>query len=61
LFDRREERNQPLTGDDAILLSDLEKDPGEIKNLRHRHPAAVDEMATIVQSWRDSLKSATPG
>jgi len=39
LFDRREEGNLSLTGDDAILLSDLEKvDPTD----KFAHAAAVD-------------------
>lgn len=42
---------KPLTGDDAIFLSDINADPGETKNLRHQHPRVVDEMLTLAQRW----------
>lgn len=54
-FDRRPEGNQALTGEDALFLSNLDEDPGETRNLRRMHPNLVDELATIVQRWNDSL------
>lgn len=46
---------EPLTGDDAMFLSNLEEDPGESKNLRRANPKLVDELATAAQRWQDSL------
>lgn len=43
--------NQPLTGDDALFLSDLGKDPGESKNLRRLHPEVVDRLLTKLNQW----------
>ena len=40
--------NKPLERDDATLLSDLEEDPGERRNLRRTRPAAADEPASAV-------------
>lgn len=55
LFDRRPEGNQPLTGDDALWLSNLDDDPGESRNLRHLHPELADELATMAARWRETL------
>lgn len=43
--------NQALTGEDAVFLSDLSKDPGESINLRRRHPEVVDRMLTKLDQW----------
>lgn len=43
--------NQPLTGDDALFLSDLSKDPGESKNLRRQHPEILDRLMTKLSLW----------
>ena len=55
LYDRRPDGAQPLQGEDALWLSNLEQDPGETKNLRRVHPNLVDELATLATRWRDSL------
>jgi arylsulfatase A-like enzyme len=47
--------NKPLTGDDAQFLSDLENDPGETKNLRTLHPDVVDELSTLLHTWKKSM------
>lgn len=45
------------TGDDALFLSDLEKDPGETTNLRHTNAQLVDEMLTEIERWRERVKT----
>jgi arylsulfatase A-like enzyme len=55
LHDGTLEGNKPLEGDDALFLSNVEDDPGESKNLRHQHPAVVDELDTAVQRWRQDV------
>src|SRR5437764_8632561 len=47
VFDGTPQGNQPLPGDDALFLSNLDEDPGESKNLRHQHPNIVDELASM--------------
>jgi arylsulfatase A-like enzyme len=49
--------NVPLTGDDAVFLSNVEDDPGESKNLRHQFPAITDQLQTLVEDWRKSVES----
>ncbi len=56
LFDGTAEGSQPLAGDDALFLSNLDDDPGESKNLRHRNPAMVDELATLAEKWLEDVK-----
>jgi len=56
VFDGTPAGNQPLAGDDALFLSNLEDDPGESRNLRHQYPALVDELATIAQKWLEDVK-----
>lgn len=48
--------NKPLTGDDAIFLSNLEEDPGESRNLRHENAAVVDDLQTNLNRWRASVE-----
>ncbi len=43
-------------GDDTLFLSDLEADPGERTNLRHKHPALADELATLAKKWQEDAK-----
>jgi arylsulfatase A-like enzyme len=50
-FDGTPDGNKPLTGDDALFLSNLEEDPGENTNLRHTHPEVADELATAMAHW----------
>ncbi|MCL4401208.1 MAG: sulfatase-like hydrolase/transferase, partial [Acidobacteria bacterium] len=60
LYDRRSEGNKPLTGEDALWLSNLEEDPGESRNLRRLHPDLVDELATLAARWREALPKQKP-
>jgi arylsulfatase A-like enzyme len=45
-----------MQGDDALFLSDLESDPGETTNLRHKEPKLVDELATMAEKWLEDAK-----
>jgi len=51
---------KPLTGDDAMFLSDLDADPGESRNLRRAYPDVLDQMATLAQSWKETLRAPRP-
>jgi len=51
------EGNKPLTGDDAVFLSNVVDDPGESRNLRHQFPEVTDQLQTLVQSWRQSVET----
>jgi arylsulfatase A-like enzyme len=55
VYDGPPESRQPLTGDDAMFLSDLEEDPGETRNLRRKHPELVDELATAISRWQETV------
>jgi arylsulfatase A-like enzyme len=48
---------KPLTGDDAVFLSNLAEDPGESINLRHRHPEVADELLSLAQKWLIEVKN----
>ncbi|HMJ60822.1 MAG TPA: sulfatase-like hydrolase/transferase [Bryobacteraceae bacterium] len=48
---------KPLEGEDAVFLSDLDRDPGESQNLRRRHPEVVDELQTLLSQWRAGAES----
>ncbi|HEY1949746.1 MAG TPA: sulfatase-like hydrolase/transferase [Bryobacteraceae bacterium] len=48
--------NKPLTGDDAVFLSNVDQDPGESHNLRHQYPAVADQLQTLVETWRKSVE-----
>ncbi len=50
------EGNKPLTGEDAVFLSDLEQDPGETRNLRRQNAALVDELQSTLHRWRESVE-----
>jgi arylsulfatase A-like enzyme len=56
LFDGTPEGNKALTGDDALFLSDLSRDPGETKNLRREHPDLVDKLSTASHQWLSDVK-----
>jgi arylsulfatase A-like enzyme len=56
VHDGTPEGDRPLQGDDAAFLSNLEADPAESQNLRHDHPEIVDELETIVRSWRQDVE-----
>lgn len=55
-YDRTPDARKPLQGEDALFLSDLEKDPGESRNLRRQNPELVDELATIAHKWRQEVQ-----
>jgi arylsulfatase A-like enzyme len=55
-YDRSDAGKKPLTGDDALFLSNLKDDPGETKNLRHQHPELVDELSSLAQKWRKEVE-----
>jgi arylsulfatase A-like enzyme len=48
---------KPLAGEDAIWLSNLDEDPGEIRNLRQVQANLVDELLTDLYRWRDTLRT----
>ncbi len=50
-YDGTEQGNQPLQGDDALFLSNLEEDPGERRNRRHDQPALTDELSSLAHRW----------
>ena len=54
-YDRSPEGAKPLTGEDAVFLSDLEADPGETRNLRRAYPNLVDELSTLIDKWSATL------
>jgi arylsulfatase A-like enzyme len=56
LFDGTPHGGESLQGEDALFLSNLEKDPGETKNLRRQYPLIVDELATMTGKWFGDLK-----
>ncbi|HEX4232504.1 MAG TPA: sulfatase-like hydrolase/transferase [Bryobacteraceae bacterium] len=51
VFDGTPEGSRPLTGDNALFLSNLDDDPGETKNRRHEAPKLVDELETQATEW----------
>ncbi len=55
VFDGTPEGSKPLTGDDALFLSNLEDDPGESRNLRHAHAEMVDELETQASKWLEDV------
>lgn len=55
VFDGTPEGSKPLTGDDALFLSNLEDDPGESHNLRHTHTELVDELETQASKWLEDV------
>jgi arylsulfatase A-like enzyme len=56
IFDGTPEGAKPLEGDDTLFLSNVDDDPGESKNLRHRNPALVDELLTMAEKWLEDVK-----
>ena len=49
--------NEPLKGDDALFLSNLEDDPGERRNRRHDEPALADELSSLAHKWLEGVKN----
>jgi len=50
-FDGSPEGGKPLSGDDALFLSNVEDDPGESRNLRHAYANIGDELQTMAEQW----------
>ena len=50
------EGEKPLTGEDAVFLSDVVSDPGERRNLRRVEPGVADELQTLVNKWRREVE-----
>jgi arylsulfatase A-like enzyme len=55
VFDGTAEGSKPLTGDDALFLSNLRDDPAESRNLRHENAALVDELQTQAAKWLEDV------
>jgi len=49
--------SEPLKGDDALFLSNLEEDPGERRNHRHDEPALTDELSSLAHRWLADVKN----
>ena len=47
---------KPLTGEDAVFLSDVERDVGETRNLRRENPEVTDELQTLLGKWRKDVE-----
>ncbi len=56
VFDGTPEGSKPLSGDDAVFLSNLDTNPGETQNLRHEAAEITDELTTKASAW---LKDVT--
>jgi arylsulfatase A-like enzyme len=56
-FDGGPSGAKALDGDDALFLSNVDEDPGESKNLRHRNPAMLDELLTMAEKWLQDVKA----
>jgi arylsulfatase A-like enzyme len=55
VFDGTPAGSKPLTGDDALFLSNLREDPGESRNLRHENAALLDELQTEASKWLEDV------
>ncbi len=56
IFDGTPQGAKALEGDDALFLSNVDEDPGESKNLRHRNAALADELLTAAEKWQEDVK-----
>lgn len=56
VHDGTPEGEKPLTGEDAVFLSNLEQDPGETRNLRRQNPQTADELQTLLAEWRKEVE-----
>jgi arylsulfatase A-like enzyme len=55
-FDGTPDGEKALNGDDALFVSNLDEDPGEKVNLRHKYPQIADELATAAAAWAAEVK-----
>ncbi len=51
---------QPLTGEDAVFLANLEQDPAESRNLRSQFPALAAELEAELRAWLDAAQKSAP-
>ncbi len=51
-YGRSPDGNKPLSGEDAVWLSNVVQDPGETRNLRREHPEIVDQLSTLLDKWK---------
>jgi arylsulfatase A-like enzyme len=51
---------QPLTGEDAVFLANLEQDPGESRNLRSQFPALAAELEAELRAWLAAAQKSAP-
>jgi arylsulfatase A-like enzyme len=56
IHDGTAEGEKPLTGEDAVFLSNVEQDPGESRNLRRQNPGVTDELQTLLSQWRKDVE-----
>jgi arylsulfatase A-like enzyme len=56
VHDGTPEGEKPLTGEDAVFLSDVEVDPEESRNLRRERPEVTDELQTLLGRWRKDVE-----
>lgn len=54
-YDGSPQGSKPLTGDDALFLSNLQADPSESRNLRHENPSLLDELQTEATRWLEGV------
>ena len=52
------EGRRPLTGEDAVFLSNVESDPGERRNLRGQNAQVATEMQQALAAWAASVPKA---
>ena len=57
LADGSAETRRPMQGDDAIWLSNLERDPGESRNVAKQHPEIAARLSGAIDAWLASVKS----
>ena len=55
-YDGTPDGDKPLTGEDAVFLSNVDEDPGETQNLRRKQAGIVDELQTLVARWRKDVE-----
>lgn len=55
-YDRTPEGRKPLTGDDALFLSNLDDDIGETRNRRHDQPKLVEDLEQATYAWSRQCK-----
>jgi len=57
-IDQHLARQNRAAGDDALFLSDMERDPGERNNLRRQHPDIVNDLVRRLDAWQAEIRPA---